>query len=189
MAPGRWTRALGTLLAAPALAGTPARGAEPIPFTLRSPAFETGAGIPRRHTCQGADLSPPLTWADPPAGTRSLALTVVDPDVPDPAAPERSWVHWVVYDLPADVRALPENAGASAASLPAGARAGRNDWGRPDYGGPCPPIGRHRYLHRLQALDVVLGDLGTPTRDALLRATEGHVLGEAELLGTYQKER
>jgi hypothetical protein len=157
-------------------------------FALRSPAFAPGAEIPRRFTCEGEDVSPPLAWSDPPAGTRSFALVVEDPDAPDPKAPTRTWVHWVVYDLPADARALAEGAGGGGA-LPPGARAGRNDWGRPDWGGPCPPIGRHRYFHRLYALDVELGDLREPTRAALERAMGGHVLGQAELMGTYQKRR
>jgi len=168
------------LLAAPA-----AGGPDPMTFSLRSSAFEPGATIPRRHTCQGEDVSPPFAWSDPPPGTRSFALIVDDPDVPDPKAPVRHWVHWVVYDLPAGVGALAENAGAGA--LPPGARAGKNDWGRADWGGPCPPIGRHRYFHVLHALDVELGDLHEPTRAELERAMEGHVIGRAELIGTYEK--
>jgi Raf kinase inhibitor-like YbhB/YbcL family protein len=183
-AAGRRALALAALLLALA---APAGGTEPMPFTLRSSAFTDGAGIPSRHTCEGEDVSPPLTWSDPPAGTRSFALVVEDPDVPDPRAPKRTWLHWLVYGLPADVRALAEGAGAGA--LPPGARHGRNDWGRPDWGGPCPPIGRHRYFHRLYALDAELGDLDTPTKAALERALEGHVLGRAELVGTYQKQR
>jgi Raf kinase inhibitor-like YbhB/YbcL family protein len=176
--------ALGALLLA---AGAPPGGAEPMAFRLRSSAFEPDAEIPRRHTCEGEDVSPPLAWSDPPAGTRSFALIVDDPDAPDPKAPKRTWVHWVAYDLPADARALDEGAGAGA--LPPGARPGRNDWGRPDWGGPCPPIGRHRYFHKLYALDAPLGDLGTPTKAALERAMEVHVLGRAELVGTYQKQK
>jgi Raf kinase inhibitor-like YbhB/YbcL family protein len=156
-------------------------------FTLRSSAFAEGAEIPRRHTCEGEDVSPPLAWSDPPAGTRSFALVVHDPDVPDPKAPRRIWVHWVVYGLPANARTLAEGAGAGA--LLPGARHGRNDWGRPDFGGPCPPIGRHRYFHALYALDSDLGDLGHPTKAALERAMEGHVLGKAELMGTYEKRK
>ena len=155
-------------------------------FTLRSSAFDQGAEIPRRHSCEGDDASPPLAWSAPPAGTRSFALIVDDPDAPDPKAPKRTWVHWVVYDLPADARALAEGAGAGA--LPPGARSGKNDWGRPDWGGPCPPIGRHRYFHKLYALDTQLGDLRTPTKAALARAMEGHVLGQSELMGTYEKK-
>jgi Raf kinase inhibitor-like YbhB/YbcL family protein len=176
------------LLAAGLLAlAHPAGGADPMAITLRSPVFADGAEIPRRHTCEGEDVSPPLAWSDPPAGTRSFALIVHDPDAPDPKAPQRTWVHWVVYDLPADTRALAEGAGAG--PLPAGARHGRNDWGRSDWGGPCPPIGRHRYFHELYALDTELGDLHAPSKAALERAMEGHVLGRAELIGTYQKQR
>lgn len=174
--------ALGVLL----LAAVPAGGAEPMAFTLHSSAFEPGAGIPRRHTCEGEDVSPPLGWSDPPAGTQSFALIVDDPDAPDPKAPKRTWVHWVAYDLPAGTSALAEGAGAGA--LPAGARAGKNDWGRSNWGGPCPPIGRHRYFHKLFALDMQLGDLGVPTKAALERAMNGHVLGRAELVGTYQNQ-
>lgn len=152
---------------------------------LASPAFAPGAPIPRAHTCQGADTRPELTWSDPPPGTRSFALVVHDPDVPDPAAPKRIWVHWVVVDLPAEARGLP----GATPDLPAGARHGKNDWGRAAWGGPCPPIGRHRYLFRLYALDAALPDLREPTRAELLRAIEGHALAEAELIGTYEKVR
>jgi hypothetical protein len=179
-------RACGVALGALLLVADPLPGgAEPMAFTLRSSAFEPGAEIPRRYTCEGEDVSPPLAWSDPPAATRSFALIVDDPDAPDPKAPQRTWVHWVVYDLPGDSRALDEGAGA----LPRGARAGKNDWGRRDWGGPCPPIGRHRYFHKLYALDAPLGDLGAPTKAALERAMEGHVLGRAELVGTYQKQK
>jgi len=182
---GRRALALGALFVT--IAAAPAGGADPMPFTLRSPAFAPHGEIPRRHTCQGEDVSPPLAWSDPPAGTRSFALVVDDPDAPDPKAPQRTWVHWVVYGLPADARVLDEGAGAGA--LPPGARHGRNDWGRPDWGGPCPPIGRHRYFHKLYALDAELGDLQAPTKAALERAMESHVLARAELVGTYQKQR
>jgi hypothetical protein len=175
---------LGALLLA---AGASRGGAESMAFSLRSSAFEQNGEIPRRYTCEGEDVSPPLAWSDPPAGTRSFALIVDDPDAPDPKAPKRTWVHWVAYDLPADARELAQGAGAGA--LPRSARAGRNDWGRPDWGGPCPPIGRHRYFHKLYALDAPLGDLGTPSKAALERAMQGHVLGRAELVGTYQKQK
>jgi Raf kinase inhibitor-like YbhB/YbcL family protein len=156
-------------------------------FTLRSPAFEDGAEIPARHTCQGEDLSPALTWAGVPAGTRSLALVVDDPDAPDPAAPVTTWVHWLLYDLPPDAAGLPE--GVARAALPPGTREGTNDWRRTGWGGPCPPIGRHRYFFKLLALDAPLGDLRAPTKARLLAAAEGHLLGEARLMGTYQKRR
>jgi len=154
-------------------------------FALASSAFEAGAEIPARFTCEGADVSPPLAWSGAPAGTRSFALVLDDPDAPDPAAPKRTWVHWVLYDLPASSAALPE--ALAPAALPEGARSGRNDWNREGYGGPCPPVGRHRYVFHLYALDALLGDLGSPTKQKLLGALQGHVLGQAELVGTYRK--
>lgn len=154
-------------------------------LVIESSAFAEGGEIPREHTCEGRDVSPPLRWHGVPAGARSLALVVDDPDAPDPAAPKRTWVHWVLYDLPPDCGGLP----AGVTALPAGTRAGRNDWGRTGYGGPCPPIGRHRYFHRLYALDTLLGDLRRPTKAALLQAMHGHVLGEAVCMGTYQKHQ
>lgn len=150
---------------------------------ITSPAFTHMAEIPRLYTCDGRDLSPPLAFSGMPAGTRSLALIVHDPDVPSPDAPKRIWVHWVLYGLPADCAGLPEAVGA----LPPGTREGRNDWGRTGYGGPCPPKGRHRYFHTLYALDCVLPDLGRPTKAALEQAMHGHVLARAELVGTYQR--
>jgi len=155
-------------------------------FEITSSAFASQGAIPRKYTCEGSDVSPPLAWIDPPAGTKSFALIVDDPDAPDPAAPRRTWVHWVVVDLPADARALAEGA---SARLPPGARAGTNDFGRAAYGGPCPPVGRHRYVHKLYALDTTLPNVGAPTEADLMRAIEGHVLGRAELVGTYQKSR
>ncbi|MFQ5514070.1 MAG: YbhB/YbcL family Raf kinase inhibitor-like protein [Myxococcota bacterium] len=154
---------------------------------LRSSAFEPGGEIPRRYTCEGRDVSPPLAWTEAPEGARSYALIVEDPDVPDPRAPRRRWVHWVVYDLPAGTHELSEGAGVG--ELPAGARPGRNDWGRLDYGGPCPPIGRHRYFHTLYALDTRLDPLPEPTKAELEKAMKGHVLERSELIGTYQKQK
>ncbi|MFM7135971.1 MAG: YbhB/YbcL family Raf kinase inhibitor-like protein [Planctomycetota bacterium] len=155
-------------------------------LTLTSPAFEHGQPIPRRYTCEGDDISPPLEWTGIPEGTKSLALIVEDPDAPDPAAPKRVWVHWVLYDIPVNVSGLPEGAGEK--DLPKGSREGLNDWKKVGYGGPCPPVGRHRYFHRLYALDTVLGDLGDVTKRDLLARIDGHVLGEAELVGTYVKQ-
>lgn len=152
-------------------------------LTLRSPAFEEGTGIPRKHTCEGKDVAPALEWSDGPEGTRSFALIVDDPDAPDPRAPKRVWVHWVLYDLPASTRGLPEGG-----ALPAGAREGRNDSGQIGYQGPCPPIGRHRYYFKLYALDTVLGDRGELTKAALLAAMEGHVLAHTQHMGTYEKQ-
>jgi Raf kinase inhibitor-like YbhB/YbcL family protein len=155
-------------------------------LTLRSSAFAHEGEVPRRFTCDGDDLSPPLAWSGLPAGTKSLALIVDDPDAPDPRAPKRVYVHWVLYNIPVDAGGLAE---ASAAGPPAGARDGLNDWGRTGYGGPCPPIGRHRYFHKLYALDTVLPDLRRPTKAQLLAAMQGHVLAEAQLIGTYQRAR
>ena len=156
-------------------------------FALISSAFSANGPIPRQHTCEGADLPPPLSWSGAPDATRSYALIVDDPDAPDPRAPRMTWVHWVVYNIPADAHALP--AGGTGQGLPQGALQGHNDWKRADYGGPCPPTGRHRYFHKLYALDTVLADLGQPTKARLLQAMQGHVLAEAQLVGTYQKQR
>jgi Raf kinase inhibitor-like YbhB/YbcL family protein len=154
---------------------------------LVSPAFAPNGEIPVRYTCEGDDLSPPLRWSGVPASARSLALVVDDPDAPDPRAPRRTWVHWVLYGIPPTAPGIDE--GAEAEDLPAGARAGKNDWGRTGYGGPCPPIGRHRYFHKLYALDVDLRELRSPTKAELEKAMEGHVLARAELVGTYEKGR
>ena len=151
-------------------------------ITLASGAFRPNQPIPARYTCDGEDVSPPLTWTGIPAGTRSLALIIDDPDAPDPKHPRQVWVHWVVYNLPPDANGLAE-----AAALPSGAKVGRNDWQRADYGGPCPPIGRHRYFHKLYALDTVLPDLKHPTKSQLEQAMKGHVLAQAELVGTYER--
>jgi Raf kinase inhibitor-like YbhB/YbcL family protein len=156
-------------------------------MTITSTAFAAGGSIPALHTCEGRDVSPPLAWSGVPAGTKSLALVVDDPDAPDPAAPQTTWVHWVLYDIVPTAGGLPEAAGP--ATLPAGTLEGVNDWGRTGYGGPCPPVGRHRYFHKLYALDVVLADLGRPNKAALEKAMRGHVLAEATLIGTYQKRR
>lgn len=152
---------------------------------LTSPAFENGAEIPARHSCEGADTAPPLAWAGVPDGTRSLVLVVDDPDAPDPRAPKVTWVHWVLYDIPPDVTALP--GAVTADGLPAGVREGLNGWGSTGYRGPCPPIGRHRYFFKLYALDTVLGDLGPTTKDVVLREMDGHLLDRTELVGTYGK--
>jgi Raf kinase inhibitor-like YbhB/YbcL family protein len=151
---------------------------------LHSPAFAHLGSIPAHHTCEGADVSPPLAWSGVPDGAKSLALIVDDPDAPDPAAPQRTWVHWVLYNLP-PAGGLAE--GVAPAALPAGTLEGRNDWQRSGYGGPCPPIGRHRYFFKLYALDQVLPDLGQPTKAQLEDAMSGHIVAKAELVGTYQK--
>jgi Raf kinase inhibitor-like YbhB/YbcL family protein len=152
---------------------------------LRSSAFPDGSPIPAKYTCQGEDVSPPLAWSGIPDGAKSLVLIIDDPDAPDPRAPKMVWVHWVVYNLPPDVAGLADGAKA----LPQGAMVGLNDWKRAAYGGPCPPIGRHRYFHKLYALDVVLPDLGQATKSKVEAAMEGHILAQAQLVGTYQKRR
>jgi Raf kinase inhibitor-like YbhB/YbcL family protein len=150
---------------------------------LTSTAFSYGNLIPALYTCDGRDVSPPLSWAGVPLGTKSLALLVYDPDAPDPAAPKRTWVHWVLYNLPAEATGLQQGV----VNLPAGTGEGVNDWHHTGYGGPCPPIGRHRYFFKLYALDTLLPDLGSPTRAGLEKAMQGHILGDAELIGTYQR--
>ena len=149
---------------------------------LTSTAFKDHAGIPSRHTCKGEDVAPPLAWSGLPAGTRSLALVVDDPDAPDPAAPKRTWVHWVLYNIAPEVPGLTDGGMA-----PPGALEGLNDWQQPGWRGPCPPVGRHRYFFKLHALDAMLPDLGRPTKAELEEAMRGHVLARAELVGTYRK--
>jgi Raf kinase inhibitor-like YbhB/YbcL family protein len=156
-------------------------------LTLISSAFSHEGSIPQRYTCEGDDISPPLAWSGAPAGTKSLVLIVDDPDAPDPRAPRMTWVHWVLYNLPATVQALPE--GVKGGALPAGTKEGRNDWKRTGYGGPCPPIGRHRYFHKLYALDTNLPDLGAPLKPHLERVMAGHILAQTELIATYEKAR
>ncbi len=155
---------------------------------VTSPAFAANGPIPARFTCEGEDVSPALNWTGVPAGARSLVLIVDDPDAPDPAAPTRTWVHWVLYNLPPDAGGLPE-AVRSATDLPPGTAEGLNDWNRVGWGGPCPPVGRHRYHFRLFALDRLLPDLRTPSRAQLDQAMQGHVIAQAVLVGTYQKQK
>ena len=152
---------------------------------LKSSAFTDGDAIPMKYTCLGQDVSPPLSWEGVPAAARSLALIVDDPDAPDPDAPKMTWVHWVLYNLPPDLPGLPE--GIDPAQLPAGTGSGLNDWKRTGYGGPCPPIGRHRYFHKLYALDTSLDGLQKPTKAEIEAAMKGHIIAQAELVATYQK--
>jgi Raf kinase inhibitor-like YbhB/YbcL family protein len=154
-------------------------------LVLTSSAFTHQGSIPQQYTCQGRDVSPPLSWSGAPDGTKGFVLIVDDPDAPDPAAPKRTWVHWVLYDIPSTVSGLPE--AVTSAKLPPGTREGTNDWNRTGYGGPCPPVGRHRYFHKLYALDVELPDLGAAPKGEVEKAMEGHVLAKTELIGTYQK--
>jgi Raf kinase inhibitor-like YbhB/YbcL family protein len=152
---------------------------------IGSTAFTHEGAIPSLYTCEGKDVSPPLSWSEVPPGTKSVAMSVDDPDAPDPAAPKMTWVHWVLYNLPPTNDGVPEGV----KPLPAGTKEGMNDWKRTGYGGPCPPIGRHRYFHKLYALDTVLPDLKQPTKAKLEEAMKGHILSEARLMGTYQKAK
>lgn len=171
-----------------ALLGAVAAGsaaADPAQFRLQSPAFEDGKEIPARFTCDGGNNSPSLTWTDPPAGTKSLALVVTDIDAPDPKAPLRPWTHWVVYAIAPEARALDEGA---SHKLPPGARSGRNDWKTADYGGPCPSIGQHRYVFELYALGLPPSNLGSPSQQALRARVGSNVLGKAKLTGLYARK-
>ncbi|XSG86280.1 MAG: YbhB/YbcL family Raf kinase inhibitor-like protein [Methylohalobius sp. ZOD2] len=154
-------------------------------LTLTSSEFDHNESLPALYTCDGENVSPPLKWSGIPEGTRSLALIVDDPDAPDPRAPKMTWVHWVLYNLPPDSAELLQNV--TRAQLPSGTREGLNDWKRTGYGGPCPPVGRHRYFFKLYALDTVLPDLGQPTKQRLEEAMAGHVLEETALVGTYAR--
>jgi len=150
-------------------------------LTLTSSAFSHNGSIPEQYTCDGEDEVPPLAWTGAPSGTKSFAVIVDDPDAPDPKAPKMTYVHWVVYDIPSSVTRLDED------GVPEGARLGVNDWKKPEYGGPCPPVGRHRYFFKVYALDAALGDLGLPTKANVEEAMRGHILAQAELVGTYER--
>jgi len=153
-----------------------------MPLSIASPAFTHMGDIPRVHTCDGGDTSPELNWNGVPDGTGSLVLIVDDPDAPDPAAPKMTWVHWLLYNIPADAGGI-----AAAGRLPEGAMPGLNDWKRIGYRGPCPPIGRHRYFFKLYALDAMLPDLGNPAKPDLEAAMIGHLVARAELVGAYRR--
>ncbi|MCP4040878.1 MAG: YbhB/YbcL family Raf kinase inhibitor-like protein [Gammaproteobacteria bacterium] len=154
-------------------------------LTITSTVFSHNAEIPTEYTCEGDDTSPALEWTGLPDGTKSLALIVDDPDAPDPQAPKMVWVHWVLYNIPPFASGLAKAVAPD--ELPQGTKGALNDWGRTGYGGPCPPIGTHRYFHKLYALDAKLPDLNEPTKDELLEAMKGHVIEQAELIGTYIK--
>lgn len=156
-------------------------------LTITSPSFTHNGAIPARHTCDGRNISPALAWTGAPAGTKSLALIADDPDAPDPAAPKMTWVHWVLYNIPAGTSGLTE--GIAEKDLPHGTLQGVNDWHRTGYGGPCPPVGKHRYFFKLYSLDTVLPDLKHPAKTALEKAMRGHIIGQAELIGLYQRNR
>lgn len=154
-----------------------------MPFTLESKSFTQQGEIPTRFTCEGDDISPALTWSGVPQNTKSLVLMVTDPDAPDPAAPKMTWVHWLLYNIPPSVTELSENFHPDNTI-----KEGKNDWNKTGYGGPCPPIGRHRYFFTLYALDIVLPDLNQPNKSTLEKAMAGHIIDQAELIGTYQKK-
>ena len=163
------------------------KGVMAMTLEITSPAFSKNEEIPSKYTCDGKDISPALEWSGLPEGTKSIALIVDDPDAPDPAAPKMTWVHWLLYNIPPSATGLPE--AVKVQNFPEGTKEGLNDWKRTGYGGPCPPIGRHRYFHKLYALNAVLPDLGKPTKKELEKAMEGHILAKAELVGTYQRTR
>jgi len=152
---------------------------------ISSSAFLHQGDIPRQYSCEDADISPPLSWSGVPQEAKSLVLIVDDPDAPDPQAPRMVYAHWLLYNLPPQSDGLPEAVGKN--QLPSGTLQGNNDWRRSGYGGPCPPIGKHRYFFKLYALDTLLSDLHTPTKQQLEAAMQGHVLAQAEMIGLYQK--
>lgn len=154
-------------------------------MSIMSPAFMHGREIPERHTCDGLNTSPQIMWVGVPPGTKSLAMIVDDPDAPDPAAPQMTWVHWVLYNIPANASGMAE--GVTEKNLPAGTLQGVNDWHRTSYGGPCPPIGMHRYYFKLYALDRTLPDLKKPTKAVLEKAMQGHVLDQSSMVGMYRR--
>ena len=154
-----------------------------VTMKVTSPAFQAGQAIPPKYTCEGADISPPLQWNGIPDGAKSLALICDDPD-----APVGTWVHWVLYDLPVTVTDLPEKMPASE-TLPFGGKQGINDFKRVGYGGPCPPPGKaHHYYFKLYALGADLPLSPRATKQELLRAMEGHILAEAQIVGTYERK-
>lgn len=155
---------------------------------ITSTAFAEGQAIPQKYTCQGGNVSPQLKWTNAPANTRSFALIADDPDAPDPKAPKMTWVHWVLYDLPATTTELPEDVGKTP-TLPSGAKHGITDFKQFGYGGPCPPPGdAHRYFFKVYALDAVLNLKPGVTKSDLLKAMEGHVLAQGQVMGTYKRK-
>ncbi len=170
---------LGTLLSPPGKLDGQGMGGT-MSLQISSTAFPAGETIPKKFTCDGPDVSPKLTWTEQPAKTQSFALIMDDPD-----APVGTWVHWVLYDLPANTRELPEGV-AKQEQLSSGARQGRNDFGKIGYGGPCPPPGKpHRYFFKLYALEARLGLKAGATKADVERAMNGHILAQAELVGRY----
>ena len=175
------------MASAPTMQVVHAQGDKDMTLKLTSTAFAHEGAIPKIHACEGQDVSPPLAWSGVPANAKSLVLIVDDPDAPDPAAPKMTWVHWLLYDMPSSATGLPQ--GVAPKELPAGTLQGVSDFQRTGYGGPCPPIGRHRYFHKLYALDVALPDLNKPRKQDVEKAMKGHVVEQALLIGTYQKNQ
>lgn len=182
----KWSLIIVQIVFVSLMVSADAKEVNPI-MKVTSQGFENQGEIPKKYTCDGEDISPALAWSSVPEGTKSFALIVDDPDAPDPASPRMTWVHWVMYNIPATVSSLPE--GAKENDLPKGTLHGLNDWKKTGYGGPCPPIGKHRYFHKLYALDVVLPDLKQPAKAKLEKAMEGHVLSKGELVGLYQRKK
>lgn len=152
-------------------------------LTLTSDAFVNGQSIPAKYACTGRNISPALAWSEPPAGTQSFALIVDDPD-----APMGTWVHWVLFNIPADARSLQEDLPVTGKNVdPNAIYVGKNSSGKIDYDGPCPPSGTHRYFFKLYALDTLISLLPGATKDQVLKETEGHILAQAELMGTFSK--
>jgi hypothetical protein len=154
-------------------------------MTITSPAFFHTKEIPSEYTCDGLDVSPPLEWSGVPEDAEILVLIIEDPDAPDPAAPKMTWIHWVLYNLPPRATSLEQ--GVASHDLPPGTLEGINSWRSTGYGGPCPPIGRHRYFFKLYALDTVLPYFEEPFTAQLKKAMAGHIIETAELIGTYQR--
>ena len=150
---------------------------------LTSQAFTDGGQIPEKYTCDGMNVSPQLAWSGLPPGTKSLVLFIDDPDAPDPEHPRMDWTHWLLYNIPPETASLEEGV----TLLPKGTRAGWTDFRLQEYRGPCPPVGNHRYFHRLYALDILLPDLGRASMSAIESAMRGHILGSAELVGKYRR--
>jgi Raf kinase inhibitor-like YbhB/YbcL family protein len=167
------------------LLSTAAWGGDAMTMTLESPVFAPGGEIPARYTGEGKDISPPLAFSGVPAAAKSLVLIIDDPDAPDPAAPKMTWVHWVLFNIPPAVKNLPEGI----ETLPQGTGEGINDFKRKTYGGPMPPVGRHRYFHKLYALDATLSFSSAPTKADVEKAMQGHIIASASLMGTYQLKR
>ena len=180
-----YLRFVGLMLCCYATDSLSIEGVTAMSMSLKSSAFTHQNAIPKEFTCDGSNVSPALIWSGVPQKARSLALIVDDPDVPAPFLPFKTWVHWLLYNIPPTVKELPQHI--SPQDLPKGTLQGKNDWKETGYNGPCPPFGRHRYFFKLYALDTVLPDLNQPDKAELEQAMKGHIIGQAELIGTYKR--